>query len=236
MKKLLLPMAVLVIAVGAQAQTKKTVVKKPAVKTVPTALKTNVDSLSYAIGVNVMSYFKTQGIKNISKAALNKAIDDVLQDKTLALNEQQAMSTIQQKLQSFMQEKIQVVKEEGKKFLVENKKRSGVVELPDGLQYEVVAQGSGPKPAATDSVTVHYTGTLLSGKKFDSSVDRGQPATFPLNRVIKGWTEGVQLMSVGSKYKFYIPSDLAYGDRGAGSDIPGGSTLIFEVELLSIGK
>lgn len=122
----------------------------------------------------------------------------------------------------------------GKEFLLENAKRDGVVTTTSGLQYEVLAQGSGASPKATDEVTVHYHGTLTDGRVFDSSVERGQPATFPVNGVIPGWIEALQLMNVGSKYKLFIPSDLAYGERGAGQMIGPNSTLIFEVELISI--
>jgi FKBP-type peptidyl-prolyl cis-trans isomerase len=124
----------------------------------------------------------------------------------------------------------------GEKWLAENGKREGVVTTPSGLQYEVVTLGTGPKPAATDKVKVHYTGTLIDGSKFDSSVDRGEPATFGVNQVIPGWVEGIQLMPTGSKFKFFIPSDLGYGPTGAGDKIPGNSTLIFDVELLEIVK
>jgi FKBP-type peptidyl-prolyl cis-trans isomerase FklB len=123
----------------------------------------------------------------------------------------------------------------GQEFLESNKKRAGVVPLPSGLQYEILVEGTGPKPKATDKVTCHYHGTLIDGTVFDSSVKRGQPATFPLNMVIKGWTEGLQLMTVGSKWRFYIPSDLAYGDRQVSAQIGPNSTLIFDVELLGIG-
>ena len=122
------------------------------------------------------------------------------------------------------------------KFLEENAKKEGVVTTASGLQYIVMTKGDGAMPKETDNVTVHYHGTLLDGTVFDSSVERGQPATFPLNGVIKGWTEGVQLMNVGSKFRFFIPSDLAYGERGAGGAIGPNATLIFEVELISIGK
>lgn len=125
-------------------------------------------------------------------------------------------------------------KTEGAAFLAENSKKEGVVTTASGLQYQVLTQGDGSKPAATDNVSVHYKGTTLDGKEFDSSYSRGAPATFPLNRVIPGWTEGVQLMPEGSKYRFYIPSDLAYGTRGAGRDIGPNATLIFDVELVKI--
>jgi FKBP-type peptidyl-prolyl cis-trans isomerase FklB len=121
----------------------------------------------------------------------------------------------------------------GQDFLEENKKRPEVVALPSGLQYEILVEGQGPRPVATNKVTCHYHGTLIDGTVFDSSVRRGQPATFPLNGVIKGWTEGVQLMPAGSKWRFFIPPNLAYGDRGAGAQIGPGSTLIFDVELIS---
>lgn len=133
-----------------------------------------------------------------------------------------------------MTRKISGVKEAGQKFLEENKKRPEVVTLPDGLQYEIITKGSGPIPKATDTVRAHYAGTLLDGTEFDNSYKRGQPFTIPVSGVIRGWTEALELMPVGSKWKLYIPSDLAYGDRGAGGAIPGGATLIFTIELLDI--
>ncbi len=139
--------------------------------------------------------------------------DDKAQDKTMA--QDQNLTPDQQ-------------------FLVDNREKDGVIETASGLQYKVLTEGSGPKPSATDQVTVHYRGTLINGSEFDSSYSRGTPATFPLNRVIRGWTEGLQLMNVGSKYEFYIPSELGYGNRGAGAQIGPGATLIFEVELLKI--
>lgn len=132
------------------------------------------------------------------------------------------------------QEKAQANLKTGETFLAENKKRENVVELPSGLQYEILQQGDGEKPSATSNVTCHYHGTLINGKVFDSSVQRNQPATFPLNRVIKGWTEGLQLMNVGSKFRFYIPANLAYGERAVSADIGANSTLIFDVELLGV--
>jgi FKBP-type peptidyl-prolyl cis-trans isomerase FklB len=127
-------------------------------------------------------------------------------------------------------------RKEGDAFLAANKAKEGVKTTADGLQYKVLTEGNGPKPTANDTVTVNYRGTLLNGKEFDSSYKRGQPASFPVGGVIKGWTEALQLMPVGSKYQLFIPPDLAYGDRGAGGDIGPGETLIFEVELLSIGE
>jgi FKBP-type peptidyl-prolyl cis-trans isomerase FklB len=127
-------------------------------------------------------------------------------------------------------------RKEGEAFLAANKTKEGVKTLPDGLQYKILKQGTGVQPTADDTVSVNYRGTLIDGKEFDSSYKRGEPATFPVGGVIKGWTEALQMMPVGSKWELYIPADLAYGDRGAGADIPPGATLIFEVELLSIGE
>lgn len=139
-----------------------------------------------------------------------------------------------ERLQAKSREKLDAEITKGKSFLEENKKRHGVTETASGLQYEVLVQGDGPKPGPVSKVTTHYHGTTIDGKIFDSSVQRGKPLSFGLNQVISGWTEGLQLMPVGSKYKFFIPHNLAYGERGAGGAIPGGATLIFEVELLGI--
>jgi FKBP-type peptidyl-prolyl cis-trans isomerase FklB len=141
---------------------------------------------------------------------------------------------IADKLFQFKNEKASANLKAGKDFLEENKKKPGVIELPSGLQYEVIVEGKGTKPSASDKVTCHYHGTLIDGTVFDSSVKRGQPASFPLNMVIKGWTEGLQLMPIGSKWRFFIPPNLGYGDRQVGSHIGPNSTLIFEVELLGI--
>ncbi|MBM3431898.1 MAG: FKBP-type peptidyl-prolyl cis-trans isomerase [Bacteroidetes bacterium] len=143
------------------------------------------------------------------------------------------MST-QEKIRAFMQEKLQVQKAEGAAFLLQNKNQPGVVELPEGMQYLVLQEGSGRKPAPTDSVKAHYAGSLLNGKEFDSSFRRQQPFTAPLRALIKGWQIALPRMSEGSRWRLWIPSELAYGDRGAGSDIPGGATLIFEVELIEV--
>lgn len=133
-----------------------------------------------------------------------------------------------------MKSKNSAAKEEGKKFLADNKKRAGVVELPNGLQYEIIKQGTGEKPKATDTIKAHYAGTLINGQEFDNSYKRGQPIVIPVGGVIQGWVQALQMMPVGSKWKLYIPSELGYGERGAGGAIPGGATLIFEIELLEI--
>jgi FKBP-type peptidyl-prolyl cis-trans isomerase FklB len=198
--------------------------------------------ISYAIGTMIAGNLKEQGIE-VDLAELTKGLADTLEGKQPRLDQaqvQQVMMAMQQQQMKAQQEKAAAGaaknKEEGAAFLAKNGKEEGVVTTASGLQYKILKQGDGAKPAATDKVKVHYHGTLLSGKVFDSSVDRGEPISFPLDGVIKGWTEGVQLMPVGSKFKFFIPSDLAYGDQGAGADIGPGSTLVFEVELLEIEK
>ena len=213
--------------------------KKKPVKAKSTASKTqamnSIDSLSYSIGVQVAEYYKgTQNVDKINPEYVKKAIIDVYNNKPLTIQEEQANMCIQTKLQEFMANKIKAVKDSGNKFLEENKKKPGVVTLPDGMQYEIITKGTGPIPTAIDTVKANYIGTLIDGKEFDNSYKRGEPLTIPVTGVIRGWTEALQLMPVGSKWKLYIPSDLAYGDRGAGGVIPGGATLIFTIELLDI--
>jgi FKBP-type peptidyl-prolyl cis-trans isomerase len=232
MKKIvfILPMMITL----AHAQTKKPVPKATVSPTATTKPMSATDSLSYAIGVQVASYYKAQGVEKINNVYLDKAFNDVFNNQSLTITEEDANMKIQQKLQEFMTKKISVAKEAGTKFLEENKKRPGVITLPSGLQYEIITKGTGPIPKATDTVKAHYTGTLLDGTEFDNSYKRGEALTIPVSSVIKGWVEALQLMPVGSKWKLFVPSDLAYGDRGAGGAIPGGSALIFEIELLSI--
>jgi FKBP-type peptidyl-prolyl cis-trans isomerase FklB len=193
-----------------------------------------LDSLSYSAGVMIAQSLKQQGLDSLDLASFQLAVNDVLKNQPLAINVATANQQMQKHRQSFQSRKYEKVIAEGKKFMDENGKRKGVVTLPSGLQYEVINPGSGPKPAAKDKVSVHYHGTLLDGTVFDSSVDRKQPATFGVTQVIPGWVEGLQLMPEGAKWKLFIPSNLAYGDRGAGPKIGPYSTLIFEVELLKI--
>lgn len=199
-------------------------------------LKTLNDSASYAIGISVASFYKQQGISNLNTTLVSNAINDVLTGKKALLDEE-ACNAVVTKLMNITQEsKSKSTIDAGEAFLAQNKTKSGVKTTASGLQYEVITEGTGAKPLATDSVTVNYKGTLIDGTEFDNSYTRGEPITFPLNRVIPGWTEGVQLMSVGSKYKFYIPYTLGYGIHGAGGTIPGGAVLIFEVDLLDVKK
>ncbi len=215
----------------------------------PAATNAPMDKVSYfigsQIGTNIANNFKQQGVE-VELDSFLQAMRDKFEGKPSKYTQEEleaamkAFETVMQAKQAEM-EKAQMakageVKAAGAKFLAENGKREGVVTTASGLQYEVLKKSDGAKPAATDRVNVHYHGTLLSGKVFDSSVERGQPITFGVQEVIKGWTEALQLMTVGSKYKLFIPSELAYGDNGAGADIGPGETLVFEVELLGIEK
>ncbi|MFA6233457.1 MAG: FKBP-type peptidyl-prolyl cis-trans isomerase [Bacteroidota bacterium] len=205
-------------------------------------LKTRKDSVSYAIGFNIGQSFKTQKIE-ADPTIMAAAINDVLNGKETKLTEEQA----QQCWMSYQQDMMAVAekdrqeqgiknKEAGEKFLADNKKKDGVITTESGLQYKVIKMGDGPKPTKTDKVKVHYKGTLIDGKQFDSSYDRGEPAVFPVTGVIPGWTEALLLMPVGSKWEVYLPSSIAYAERGAGQDIGANATLIFTVELLGIEK
>lgn len=191
-----------------------------------------MDSVSYSFGVLIAQNLKSQGIEGLDAPSLAAGLNDALSDPNMDMAK--ANKIVQQYMQAMEGKKYQGNQEEGKKFLEENAKRPGVVTLPSGLQYQILKAGNGPIPKSSDKVKVHYTGTLINGKVFDSSVQRGEPAVFGVTQVIQGWVEALQLMPVGSKWKLAIPYTLAYGERGAGRDIGPFSTLIFEVELLGI--
>jgi len=193
-----------------------------------------MDSTSYGLGVLMAQNLKEQGVSGLDWAQLAKGIEDVLEDNELKISVEEANMKIQAYFQSLQSKKFEGAIKAGKEFLAENGKRAEVTTLKSGLQYEILQKGDGAMPADTNKVTVHYTGKLLDGTVFDSSVKRGEPATFGVTQVIKGWVEALQLMSKGSKWRLYIPYDLAYGERGAGQQIKPYSTLIFEVELLDI--
>jgi FKBP-type peptidyl-prolyl cis-trans isomerase FklB len=223
--------------------------KAPAAKTGPATkprtqsvltLKTQKDKLSYALGMNLGSNLHKEKVE-VDPAIVLRGLKDALAAGKMLLTEDEARATLTQlqtEVRSKQQEKMKVAgelnKKEGVEFLAANKSKEGVVILPSGLQYKILTEGTGPKPTASDTVVCNYRGTLISGAEFDSSYKRGQPASFPVNGVIKGWTEALQLMPVGSKWQLFVPAELGYGDRGAGADIGPGATLIFEVELLSI--
>jgi len=211
----------------------------PAAKA-PLTLKTQKEKASYAIGMSVGKGLHKDQV-DVNPAILARGLRDALAGGNMLLTDDEAKAAIavlQTEMRKKQEEKMAVVGEENKKqgevFLAANKSKDGVVALPSGLQYKVLKEGTGPKPTATDSVVCNYRGTLINNTEFDSSYKRGQPATFPVTGVIKGWTEALQLMPVGSKWELFVPSDLAYGERAAGPDITPNSTLIFEVELLSI--
>lgn len=193
-----------------------------------------MDKLSYAIGMSMASNLVNSGLKQIDVESFVKAFTEVINNTTPSMSPQEANQLLQDFFSKRQDEMLSNNLESGRAFLEENKKKENVVTLDSGLQYEILTQGEGSVPKSTDSVKCHYHGTLLDGTVFDSSVQRGQPAVFGVNQVIKGWVEALQLMPVGSKWKLYIPSELAYGEQGAGGSIEPNTALIFEVELLGI--
>lgn len=198
-------------------------------------LNSKADSVAYAIGTSIGGSMKKDGLDSLNLDILKKGLADALSGDSLLLDQMKSQSVIQSYIQERQKVKGDAMLEAGKKFLAENKKKPGVIELPDGLQYTVLKEGTGAIPSATDTVVVHYHGTLIDGTIFDSSVDRGEPAEFAVTgQVIKGWEEALQLMKVGSKWKVFIPASLAWGDRAAGPKIPANSTVLFEMELMSI--
>ena len=195
-----------------------------------------MDQLSYAWGLAMGSQLRGMGVENLEFNDFDEAVHAAFKGEEPKMTPEEAQKIIQEYLQELTAKKTAEIKAVGEKFLEENKKNENVKTTPSGLQYVVEKEGEGAQPTAEDEVTVHYTGKLIDGTVFDSSVSRGEPATFPLNRVIPGWTEGVQLMKEGGKYTFYIPSDLASGPQGVPNAIPPHSTLIFEVELIKVVK
>ena len=193
-----------------------------------------MDSLSYSMGILVAQNLKQQGFTDLQGPAFAKGLEDVMQGNALQITPEKANQIAQKYLMEQKSKAHAGTIEAGKQFLVENAKRAGVKTLPSGLQYEVMKEGNGPLPSSSDRVSVHYHGTLLDGTVFDSSVQRGSPAEFGVTQVIAGWVEALQLMPTGSKWKLFIPYNLAYGERGAGPTIKPFSTLVFEVELLGI--
>ena len=225
--KQIIAIALMLSLIGGTAMTQK---KQPT---------TQKEKVSYSLGVNLGKNFKMQGI-DVDQALLIQGMKDAFSGSKTTMTDkdmESCMMAFQQEMMVKSQAKQKIEGEknmkEGEAFLVANKKKDGVISLPSGLQYKVIKAGTGPKPTASQTVKCHYRGTTIDGKEFDSSYKRGEPTEFPLNQVIKGWTEGIQLMAVGSKYEFYIPANLAYGERGAGGTIGPNATLIFEVELIS---
>ena len=192
------------------------------------------DMVSYSLGVNIATSLKQQGFDDLNMDVFAGAFNDVFGNKKLQIDAAAGEQILNSYFQGMQEKRFSKNVEEGANFLKANASKEGVITLPSGLQYKILTPGNGPKPKATDKVTTHYHGTLINGMVFDSSVERGQPATFPVNGVIQGWVEALQLMPQGSKWQLYVPSHLAYGDRGASELIGPNTTLIFDVELIAI--
>lgn len=225
---LLITCACFVISADAQRKSKN---NKQEVK----AMETELDTVSYSLGVSIGANIKSQGMDSINVDAFAKAMKDSYADNTV-ISVDDANKHLQEYFQGLQEKQVSKARQGGIDFLAANAKKDGITTLASGLQYDVLVEGNGAKPSATSKVTTHYHGTTIDGKVFDSSVDRGQPAQFGVNQVIAGWTEALQLMATGSKWRLFIPSDLAYGERGAGADIPPHAALVFEVELISIDQ
>ena len=230
-------------AAPARTTTAASAAKKAPVKTAtPLTLKTPKEKASYAVGMSIGTGLHRQGVP-VDAALVARGLRDAMTGAKPLLSDDEIKAVLAQ-LQNEVRTQQQAKAHEagtgnrkiGEDFLAANKSKEGVVTLPSGLQYKILTAGNGPKPTASDTVTCNYKGTLINGKEFDSSYKRGEPASFAVGGVIKGWTEALQLMPVGSKWQLFIPADMAYGDRGAGGDIGPGETLIFEVELISIGE
>lgn len=235
MKKIFLFLMLGMIGVASIAQKTKTPAK-PTPKPVQPVLKNAYDSFSYAVGMSIALQYKEFGVTDLNTTAVMTGVNDVLKNKKIALTADQANLILNNYINKLMAEKANVNKKAGDAFLASNKTKPGVKTLPSGMQYLVLKEGNGAMPTITDTVTVHYTGTLINGEIFDSSVDRGEPAKFTVGGVIKGWTDALQLMKAGSRWKLFIPAEMAYGNYSPpGSNIPPGSVLIFDVELLEVG-
>jgi FKBP-type peptidyl-prolyl cis-trans isomerase FklB len=217
----------------ATAQT-KSAAKKPVAKSAAApALKTLTDSVAYAVGVSVAQFYKQQGVARLNSAIVARAINDITANKKPLLSDMDANEVMMRYINQVQQAKSAPNIKAGEAFLATNKTKAGVQTTASGLQYEVVTQGTGPKPTAEDTVVCHYRGTLINGTEFDNSYKRGEPVSFAVGGVISGWTEALQLMPAGSKYKLYVPQHLGYGTHESGA-IPAGSVLIFDVELLEV--
>ena len=214
----------------AKLQSENTELKKPK----EVKIETEHQRARYALGVLMASNIVSQGGDSLDAEVISQAFKDYYAKKELKIAEQECMPVAQQYMQMASMRKMEEMKSANTKFLDENKTKEGVKVTASGLQYKVIKSGTGKSPSATDNVTVHYTGKTIDGTIFDSSVERGQPATFGLSQVIRGWTEGLQLMKEGDKVIFFVPQELGYGERGAGGQIPPYATLIFEVELIKV--
>jgi FKBP-type peptidyl-prolyl cis-trans isomerase FklB len=235
MKKACLLMILGVFALQLNAQTKTPVKPKTTPKPAAPVLKTQLDSFSYAVGMSIALQYKEFGVKKLNTAVVMKAVNDVLANGKLPFSADQANYVLNDYINMLMEKQAAENIKAGQAWLAANKNKAGVFALPSGLQYLILKEGSGPKPSLTDSITVHYHGTLTNGTVFESSVESGMPVKLRVDGVIPGWTEALLMMPVGSRWRLFIPSDLAYGNFSPpGSPIPPGSTLVFDVELLAI--
>lgn len=240
MKKILLIAFVLFAGIVVHGQKKpvvKTISKKPVQVVVSdkTVLTSLADSASYALGINIAKSVN-KDLGDINTQLLMQGMKDVLNNKTTIFDEETSVNILNKYSEKAKEAEAKKVIDVGRAFLEKNKLKTGVITTKSGLQYEIIKHGTGIKPSANDTAVCHYSGTLIDGTEFDNSYKRGEPLTIPVLAVIKGWTEGLQLMNAGSKYKFYIPYELGYGLRGAPPTIPGGAVLVFEVELLEVKK
>ncbi len=224
------------VSLFAQTGTTKSATKPAVKKPAAPILKNMLDSASYAIGLSVASYYKQQGVSKLNSTLVTKGINDVLSNKPALINDFTANNLMNNFMNNLQKEKSIVIIREGETFLKINKTKPGVKTTASGLQYEIIRDTVGYKPVALDTFVCHYSGKLLNGFEFDNSYNKGQPLTWPVNKVINGWKEGLQLMSIGSRYKFYVPYELGYGLYGNEPSIPGGAMLIFDLELLDVKK
>jgi FKBP-type peptidyl-prolyl cis-trans isomerase len=219
---------------GINAQKKKKKQKKNKTEKSVLVLANELDTISYALGMGVAKNLKTSGLKSINQSAFIEGFNQVFKDDSTLINEADVQLLLTNYFSELAKKHLEDNAALGKEFLEKNKLRPEVVELPSGLQYEVLVEGEGSHPTKNSEVTVNYRGKLLNGKVFDSSYEKGEPVSFKLTQVIQGWTEGLQLMRPGAKYILFVPSNMAYGERGSGSHVPPNATLIFEVELISV--
>jgi FKBP-type peptidyl-prolyl cis-trans isomerase FklB len=236
MKKTILFTLIILTTCNLFAQSRKKSAASASASSTIAKLNNQTDSLSYSIGIMVASFYKQQGITKINDTLVNKAIKDKMSGDSTLLTEQQCNQVLMGFIEKAKADKAAVAKKQGEAFLSSNKTKPGVVTTASGLQYLVLKEGTGPKPTISDKVKCDYEGRLIDGTVFDSSIKQGKPIEFAVNGVIAGWTEALQLMNTGSKYRLFIPSNLAYGDQQMGSDIKPGSTLIFDVDLIEIVK
>lgn len=234
MKRIILVFSLSIFILSTMAQVKQKAVTKPAAKAPAAPMKTKLDTLSYSFGQSVAGQLKNIDVQNLNYALFRKGVEDGMKGLPSSLSSEQMNASLNAHFMAQSMKQVNATKAEGKRFLAENKKRPGVIELPNGLQYEIIKAGTGPVPHATDTILANYSGTTLDGKEFDNSFKRGQPLKRHVNGLVQGWTEALIRMPVGSKWKLFIPSELGYGDYGMGQDIPGGATLIFEMELLEL--